>query len=217
MTDRRQFLREIRRYQKLVRQSCETMSSAGSASELRDLWESYLAAFARCIGRLISMGLKDEASRAWAHQLKNDSLGNDPGLFFLREARNLVEHGVTPFAQFEDPSVLVAGGALKIGGNSSVSVGSITVNGVPYGGIDIQTHRGRVKRVSGSPFMPISEIPSSIRLEDIRNPETGKIAKKPHTLGGVAILADRPADLAAAGVTYLEVKIAELRDLWWQG
>lgn len=192
------------------------MKNCSSASDLRDAWEDFLGAFGRCIGRLISFGQKHEISRGWAHRLKNASAGDDEGLYFLREARNHVEHGLTPFADFSDSYVDIGGGFIALGGNSSVKVKNCSINGVPTGDFEVSAENGKVKRFSGSPSVPMYEVPASVRLKDVKNAENGRVAIVPKSLKGIEITSDRPDDLALIATTCLSEMVANLEAIWRQ-
>lgn len=217
MTNNNNNLVEIRRYAEKASQSQERIMRAKSASELRDAWEEFVWHFAKCIGRQISSGLGDQRSRGWAHRLKNASNGGDPGLFFLREARNAVEHGLTPFAEFNEPAVHIGGNLVRLEGGGSVTMVDCTFNGTPMGSFHVSTSGGRVDSIIGQPNISIEQVPRTISLVTISNPEKGVSVDVPIGLAGKTLESGRPDDLAELGVAFLYESLEDLERLWGVG
>jgi len=207
-------LAEVQRYLDNATRALTCIENAETADELRNAWEDFLGHFGRCIGRQISYGLNNPRSKAWANRLKNASTKDDPGLVFLREARNAIEHGLTPFAEFGEPAVHIGGNFVRLEGGSSISMIDCTFNGIPTGNFHVTTSGGRVESVSGEPNVPIQEVPRSIRLVAIENAEKGITVGIPTVLSGDAFQSRRPDDLARLGVKFLRSSLSELEVLW---
>ena len=214
MANKKQQLDEISRYFELLKTASSKMSGSGSGSELRDCWEDFLGHFGRCIGRLIRFGLAHTASKPWAHRLKNASQEHDEGLCFLREARNQIEHGMTPFADFHDPFVSLAEGSIVLKGDSSIKISNCSFNGIPSGDFTLRTSDGKVAEVSGSPNTAFLQVASSIQLQAVRNAQNQKVANVPKTIGGRDIASQSPQELADLATLFLDSKIKEIKLLW---
>lgn len=200
---------EINRHLEKAKQTCALISGADSSEKLRSSWEDYLHAFHRTIGRLISFGIEAPETRAWGYKLKNASDGGDEGLTFLREARAHAEHGLTPFADFADPSVRVAGGLVSVGGNSSVTFVGNYVNGKPMGDFQLETAHGRVKQLSGTPLVSLEERDAEISLLPIKSDQKKKSVPVPKTVNGRALKLDDPVSLATESLEALKELVAD--------
>ncbi len=192
------------------------MISATSASELRNSWEAFLASFSRAIGRLISFSSDDPGSRVWSHRLKNASNKDDPGLLFLRVARNTVEHGLEAFAEFRSPAVVVGGTSIAVEGNGSFSFVGNFVNGRPMGDFRLETSAGKVASLEGQPRVPIYEVPAHVVLKPVMNEDKKIVVPVPKSLMGRAIESEKPVDLASEATAYLNLCWVELRKAWAQ-
>lgn len=207
-------MREVQRYLALTKKSVESMRHSSNASQLRNAWEDFLGNFARTIGRLISFAIEADSSRAWGHKLKNRSSKDDPGLLFLREARNAVEHGLEPFADFYEPNVSIGGGFFELEGNSSVEFSNCAINGLPMGNFNLKASYGKVVSVEGKPNVPIYEMPSNIKLKTINNAKKRVSVPVPTRIGDASIEKGNPTDLASKGTSELESLVEQLRMIW---
>jgi hypothetical protein len=209
-----QHMIEVRRYFDLTNEAVASMECASDASGLRSAWEDFLGNFGRTIGRLINFAKNYDVSKAWGHKLRNKSNGDDPGLWFLREARNTVEHGLEPFADFHEPNVSVGEGFVALEGNSSLEISNCTFNGVPTGDFKVQASRGKLVGVKGRPNIAIYEVPSRVRLKEIVNPEKRISVPVPTRIGDSNVEPGNPKDLASEGVLELERLVGELHEIW---
>lgn len=205
-------LAEIERHLRKVNESLAELKVAETGSQLRDAWESFLHSFARTIGRLIALGLRYPETKSWAYRLKNASTNDDEGLVFLREARNVAEHGLSPCADFRDRFVDV-GGAIAVAGNSSVTFSGNTVNGRPMGDFSLVVRGGRAQRVAGRPSVAVSEQPAKIFLKPVFSEEKHKCFDVPNTLGGRSLDTFKPFDIAIIASEHLDLKVKELREV----
>jgi hypothetical protein len=205
-------LDEVRHYLSNAAKSFEQLRSAKTAGELRDSWESFLGHFAKCIGRLIDRGASMPKARPWAHRLKNASNGGDSGLTFLREARNIVEHGLEPVARFAERYVDVGGGFAAIEGGT-ITITNCTFNGRPTGDFTVGAKDGQVVSLKGEPNVPIFQMPAKIGLVPVKNVGKSITVPVPTTLMGVPIALDSPVELARVGIDFLNKSCAELTQL----
>lgn len=199
-----------------VRQAASQMVSAERGSDLRRAWEAFLNEFGIAIGLLISTAISDGRSRAWGHRLKNDSSLNDEGLVFLREARNHIHHGVTPFANFADPFVGI-GGMVALGGNSEAHFSNnyIVNNGraINTGTFSVKAHNGKIISIEGSPNTSILEVATSVTLQPIQSEQKRKTVAVPATIGGRVLKRDDPNDLSLKAIEVLSAKAQELQNI----
>ncbi len=77
----------------------EELSKAVIGGDLRRSWESFLQNFSRALGKLIKLSNDDPRSKAFGYRRRNAARKDDEGLVFLREARNVDEHGLEPSAE----------------------------------------------------------------------------------------------------------------------
>ena len=207
-------IEEVEHYLANVKCDLVLIGSATSASDLRSAWEKFLASYARTIGRLIQFGHDDHRSRGWSHKLKNASSLDDPGLTFLREARNTVEHGLEAFATFCDPAISIGGFGFNGAGNLSMTFQGNFVNGRPMGDFHIETRAGRVVSLEGRPLVPVLEVPTSIQLKEVRNIKKKIVVPVPASLMGTSIEVGKPVDLAQKATEFASGCLQELKALW---
>ena len=203
---------ETLRYKDKLTGALGLIRDAKNADELRDAWENYLSLYVRCLGRLIAALLSDPNTRGLGHRIKELSNGGDAGLTFFREARNAVEHGDEPFADFTDAQTLIGGNFIALGGNSSVTINNGWFNGWPSGNFTVETVDGRVSRIEGTPRIPLWELPHSISLKSVTNPEKRKTYPVPDQIYGIPVGAGRPLQLAEASREALEILFSQALD-----
>lgn len=189
------------------------MKNAQNASELRRAWESFLNEFGVAIGVLITAALSHHEAKAWGYRLKNESNENDEGLMFVRQARNHLHHGITPFAHFSDPSVEL-GGMGSVGRNSSVHFSNNIVisagRAINTGEFSVTTQDGKPNSFKGRPNTSIVEKPTAVRLLPVYNEEKRKTFPVPLSVGGKTVEVNDPTDLAVKSLDFLDDKIDEL-------
>ncbi len=203
---------EIERHLRHAQTSLEKLVLAADGSELRDCWEAFLVDFSSAIGKMIAFAQREVTSRPFGHKLKNASRFDDEGLVFLREARNVAVHGLEPFADFTNPSVNISG-AILMSGNSSAAFSNTYINGVNIGNFSIETKNGRVNRISGRPNTQISEVPASIKLKPVKNPEKKAITPVPTSVFGIKVEGGSPDHLAKTALDGLRNELLILREI----
>lgn len=203
---------EIARHIDKAKKALQRIETAENAAELRDAWEDFLHGFHRSIGRIISLAIDERKSRSWGYRLKYASTNDDEGMVYLREARAQAEHGLVPFAGFRDPIVNIGGGAIHVGGNSSVTIRGGFVNGRPTGDFRLDTKGGKISNVLGKPLVPLAEETSAILLQPIKSEEKKKVFVVPASLRGRVVDANTPATLAHAGAEVLDELFDEIKD-----
>lgn len=206
-------LEEVVRNLEKTRRAVGAIRVSNTAESLRDAWEDFLTSFHRTIGRIISKSLQSKEMRAWGHKLKNASSQDDEGLVYLREARAHTEHGLTPFARFSDPAVILGNGVFHIGGNSSITFSNCSINGLPVGNFRLETREGKLKSVSGEPKLPMYEAGASVALQPIHNPEKRQSFSPPKTIKGIALESADPLKLAETSLCVLEAIYKEYESL----
>ncbi|WP_197919324.1 hypothetical protein [Thiosulfatihalobacter marinus] len=204
-------LEEIQFNFRRAKEALDKMTQAQTGQDLRDAWEDFLIFYARTMGKLISAGKNASESKPWAYRLLAKSVKDDPGLFYLREARNVAEHGLTPFADFREPHVNV-GGILV----AECPVENVTIfpNGVNSkldrsGALTLSASGGKVTNTNKPKSPLIKEVPASLNLKSVTNEDNGKTADVPKSLNGVHLKDDAPRTLAQAGIEAMEGFIAE--------
>jgi hypothetical protein len=202
-------LEEISRYAEKSNQALARLRAAKTADDQRNAWEDFLGHFARCIGRQISFGMKDEKTRPWANRLRNSSTRDDAGLTFLRAARNVVDHGLEPVAVFNERSISIGPGFVHLEGGGSIVVENCFFNGVPTGNFSLVSDMGRVVSLVGEPTIPIHEVPANIRLVPVKT-EKRLMVDVPANLMGIEIMRGSPIELAQAGIEFLKKSYEEL-------
>ena len=162
---------------------------------------------------MISYAIQSTELRSWGHKLKQASNKDDPGLVYLREARNVAEHGLEPFARFEDAFVSVANGAFAISGNSNVYFSGNIVNGVDTGIFNLSTNNGKIEDIIGKPNTAISESPAKINLVAVTNPEKKNLrVEPPNSIFGQVIFEGSPKSLAGLALNGLQERFKDFRD-----
>ena len=193
-----------------------SLNDSKDTQSLRESWKDCLDSFAKCIGWLISSSIANLSSRAWGYQLKQLSTKDDEGLVFLREARNHVHHGLTPFAGFQNP-VASASNFISIGGDCTVRFTNVSFSG-PDGHFSVEdgiveTKSGRLTQTKGIPRSMFKQHDAKIILVDIVSSEKGQVFTVPNSLAGIPIHNQEPITLLNAARRFLEAKAAELETL----
>ena len=205
-------LQEIENYAIKARNDTNRITLAEDAETIKDAWQNFLTHFSRALGKLIAISLLKKQSKSWGHRLKNESTKNDKGLVFLREARNHVEHGLGPFAEFQERHVHVPGfGALW--GNSRME--NCYISNEDQNAIieELEVKQGKLEKFFGSSTAPIRCNPPRIVLKAITSSEKKKVFQVPDSIGGVSLVGRMPDDLAKLAVNMLDTWIAEYKHL----
>lgn len=218
--------KEIKRHIRRTAQAAECAERAKNEDELRDAWEDFLSHFSKAIGKTITAAFDDKSDRQadfrrFGNRLKNDSTKDDPGLAYLRAARNADEHGLTPPADFRGPHVRIGG--LSLGPNSSVSGLNFIFQerGKPaVGPVQISAEAdefGRLRKGSHA-SMPelVREIPTTIRLTPVvpqSGPLKGKKLEPPESVRGISVQKGEPNQLISAAYGALQAIIHEFETL----
>ena len=193
------------------------MRNANTAQELRRQWEKFLNAFGTSLGFMISVSVENPNIRAWGYKLKNLSNGGDEGLAFLREARNHVQHGIRPFADFKNPSTSY-GNIIQISGNSEVYFSNNYIsdgrgNFSPLDNFHMKVSNGRIESFEGGGRNRMIENPASVKLCDVRNPQKRKTFVVPTHINQKILKVGDPGDLAAKAFEFLREKEARLLEI----
>lgn len=198
-----QKLQEVDRHLNHLPESINRIRNAESSPDLRSGWEEFLFGYGRAIGKMITLALDCPETRSWGHRLKAASTQEDPGLVYLREARNIAEHGLAPFAEFTPARTLLAGGMICIEGSSSIEMRGNTVNGLSDGDYTVITKEGRPVQVIGQPRLGIGYTPFRMKLIPLTNLEKRKTFPLPLHLGGNPVEPGSPIELAEAALVFL--------------
>lgn len=194
----------------------EEMRAADSSEGLRRSWEEFLSSFGIAIGYLIDIAVSKKEIKAWGYKLKNASERNDEGLVFLREARNHVQHGLTPFAEFHNP-------ALSYGNLFRISSGTITIQDCyatgpgglsgPLDNFSMRAKNGKIESFYGSGKHKILAHPASVKLNKIVNTQKRIEVCVPKTIDGRNLKAGEPIDLAVAALDFLKARGRRLQEI----
>ncbi|MBO9453252.1 hypothetical protein J7426_23525 [Tropicibacter sp. R16_0] len=210
-----QHIDEIRRCLFYTNKACEETMSAESGEALRVAWEAYVDNYGKTIDRLISAGLCETSTKSWAYRLKNQSTKDDEGLRYLREARNISQHGLVSFGSYHDPKVVFGDGALVLTGGhmTDVTVRNLTQNGKPIVGDEISFDQsgGKVSNLKGERPAALREHPAEVKLGPIANPEKKTTVPFPSTIRGRTIMYGSPRSLARAAMDALEEIVADFK------
>lgn len=205
MKDRNLIISEVNRHLKKTEESAKLIENATVGIVIRDCWEDFVNNFGLTIGKLISAGMKNDNYRPLAYKLKNASNKDDPGLCFLREARNVLHHGLMPFADFEEAYSAV-GGIAKIGGNSTVHFSDNIVNGVNTGTFSLTTENGKIVKIDGNPNIDLFYAPAQVVLQPLHNEEKRKTVPVPSTVFGEQLVEPLPIDLVRKATHGLKIQ-----------
>lgn len=162
-------LAEVKRYVARAENDYKKIITSETGSELRDAWEDYLNNFQRSIHKMISYGKIDPNLRGWAHKLLNASTKDDEVLIYIRQARNSIEHGLEPFAEFTNASVNLNG--LGYFENGNIFISNSVINNRAVQSLNVTIKDGKVKQRLGDESFPITESPASINLKSVYNEE----------------------------------------------
>ncbi len=204
-------IEEIQRYLNKTEKALSEITNADTAGDLRDAWEDYLSSFSRTLGRLISSADANAKMRPWGHRLKNESNGGDEGLVFLREARNYTEHGVTPFADFQEKHVSIGPNLVAIE-NGTVQFKNCHFNGKSIENLTVHARDGKVAGIAGSGMVDIKEVPTNVRLRPIVSEEKRKTFPVPQSIGGQVLDEDSPVALATSGFEVLKYLVQDFEN-----
>lgn len=116
---------------------------------------------------------------------------DDCGLVYLREARNSVEHGLEPVADVREARAQVWP-FFEGGGSARVSISNCNVNGIPMNGF-AEIAQGRVVASAGN--LSIRELPASVTLKKVENPEKRVTIDVPTNICGKSLPSISPIDL----------------------
>jgi hypothetical protein len=193
---------EIKRHIKLAEEFVSKIGIAQNSEELRNSWEGFLSEFARSMGRIIKYSTSASTElKTWGYRLKTDYNANDAGLVYLREARNVAEHGLIPFAEFIDAAVNIGGCLTVIGGSSNIIFSNNFVNGTNTGNFEVAVKEGKILNVQGRINTPITNIPTRVNLHAVRNPEkNNRTYPPPDSIFKVKLNTGDAASLASAAM-----------------
>ncbi|MBT3140545.1 hypothetical protein DS909_01310 [Phaeobacter gallaeciensis] len=217
---------EIRRHIRRAKESVDRASQAKTGGELRDCWEDFLSHFSKAMGKTITAATDDRSERQtelrrFGHRLKNESNKDDPGLTYLRSARNADEHGLQPPAEIKGPRVQIGGFSLAPGASVS-GVNMIFQQGgkKPVGPVRVTTAADQLGRLTRDSTVSIpelvKEIPATIRLipiEPEQGPFKGQQLEPPESLRGRTFRKGDPNDLISAACDALADIINEFEML----
>lgn len=199
-------LKEIQRSLHYTTISFEQIGSSQTGEELRRAWENYVDQFGKTIGQLITAANSEQATKGWGHRLKQSSAHDDEGLVYLREARNVSQHGLVPFGDYFEPSVVIGNGAISIGGTSkNITISNITENGVKIVGspINFDTRNGRIEKFRGHRPSRMRELPAQVRLGTITSEQKKKSFHFPKSVKGKPLDDTAPLTLARVALRVL--------------
>lgn len=205
-------IRSIERHLRRSNDALRAIRVAATGEELRDAWEDFLGHTFSAFDKMIAQAIGNAASKAWGHRLKNAWERDDPGLVYIKEARNSETHGFVPYGNFTNPAVVIPR-LLSIGTAKSVSFQGFTINGEPTNDFNMEVKNGRVTRLEGQPSLPIFEVPASVRLVDIYSNTKNRKFPVPSSLMGRAVDPGQPLSLASAASDHARDSLNALRDL----
>lgn len=202
-------LDEIYRYLAKTSEELEAISLAENANDLRDSWERFLQRFTQTTGKMIKLSYDFKEARPWSHRLKNASQTEDEGMVYLREARNVVEHGLIPFANFNNSCVSVANDFISVE-NGSVLMQECFINGRYIDFVSVDVRHGKIASLDGD-RVAVEEVLFGVTLMDLKTPDKPiKVVKIPKSIFGQSVLFQNPCDLAAKADEGLKIKYDEL-------
>lgn len=192
------------------------IKAAESGDQLRKEWENLVQSFGRTVERLVTISKLRPATKSWGYRLYNLTDGHDEGLSYLREARNVAQHGIEPFAHFSDPVVDIGGVIGCADVKNATIVGNMVSKGsqvYPIGDFNFDAEGGKIKRLIGQPLVPIIEKPAEVKLVPVTNPQNGKYRIVPSTILGRPLMPGSPLSLAEEAGRCLRQLIKEWDDL----
>jgi hypothetical protein len=190
------------------------MVAAKTGDMMRDAWEDFLGHYYRAMEKTcrIATDCKHKKIRGLGWRLVEASNKNDPGLRFLRHARNEVDHAVAPFAGIDEAHVRIGGGAIELGGSGRANIYGCNFNGQLIDHLEFQRKDGRILQSEAKNHPAVKEMPDQVRLRAIQR-EGHKAVPVPNMLGGRRIEPYDPTTLAKAGILLLERQLNELDSL----
>lgn len=202
---------EVKRYFNLAVSDVRAAENAVTADDIRNAWERFLSNYSRTIGRLIDIGKADRKTVRWSQSLKELSNGKDEGMNFLREARNHVEHGITPFAKFGSSRTSI-GPDIVVGEARSITIHNCIMTG--YDGqpayIDhFHSKKGRIQQAAMTANIRPKIEPGDVQLLPIYSPRKKKTIAVPKAIAGNPLTAQKPIELMKAAVEDLRARVAE--------
>lgn len=187
------------------------MRAATSGEGLLTAWESYLREIIAAFDKMAGFGKTQVQAKPWAHRLRQSLDGSDPGLVYLKEARNAEGHGFSQLAESKEPAAEFAGIRLEEGWAPEFK--GCTYNGKPMGDFRIAVAGGRVSELRGQPFIPIKMSPAEMKLLDVYSDVKKRSFLVPAALARRTLTPGEPFELATAGLEHGRKCLDELKDL----
>lgn len=189
------------------------LKSAKLEVEVRDAWETYLMRFSRAIGKLISSAIKNPSTKEFGHQLKNNSTKNDQGLLYLREARNVDDHGIDLPAAKYSPASFDASNILVFDENTDVTVGKIVIDGKDMGGLRASRRASGDFFIQKSDDLAVTVEAAKVALQTVHNPEKNLKVDVPASVFDVELTEGTALELAEKSLFHLRAVVAEYEQL----
>lgn len=207
-------MQEITRYLSYTCKACDDTMNAETGESLRVAWEAYVDNYGKTIDRLINAGMSEASTRPWAHRLRQASSKTDEGLQYMREARNVSQHGLIPFGQYEDGKVVLGHNGIAFSGSCrNVTISNFRENGQTIVGdtITFSAENGKMINLNGERPSVMREVPAEVRLGPISNPEKKKTVPFPATVMRHRVTQGSPKSLANAALDALKEIVSDFK------
>ena len=210
----------VSRHISRCRKAIQELQSGVYSDDFRDAWDTFLTEFGKAMSKTIDLSIRHPATRENGHRLKKAHAKDDYGLVYLRVARNMESHTLTPPARYRDANFSVKG-FLNFG-IAKGTAGEVTFDdcwvedpdGVRH--IDhahVKFEAGQRPVISGAPPEDLWFQNGSVDLEAV-TAEDRKTYGKPTFLMGTPLDAGTPDELALAAMSYLETYLVELKKVF---
>jgi len=208
---------EVQRHVNKASKGLEMLSSATHELELRDGWEDFVSSAKRALEKANTLAGEDSAASSWARAHRGKYRGGDPGLTYVWEARNVLDHGLASIVDVKEATFSLGGGMIAISSNANLRMVGPTLlkpNGETVKIEDLRVTDGNVTfKGSGNPEIALH--PAKIRLVSVYSESKRKTFDPPRVLCGQRLDVGNPRSLGAATMVYLERMVQDLKS-WFR-
>lgn len=198
--DTKRALKDIEWFHDEVCRAAKEARSAVEAVPLRSAWDRLITNHDIVCARAIHLAKLVPSAAQWGDALyKRRGQNGDPGLRYLREARNAPFHGLPLFAEFQNERV-------SIGGHFGLTDSSITFENVRFSGpgFDVlvpsavaEATGGKLSKSTLPLGTPVVHMAADLVLQPVRNPKNEEFAP-PTSVDGIRVNPLSPRSLATA-------------------